>query len=128
VTYRQEEERIMPADAKLTARDLVERLQAPDELLRLHAALVLGSLGEEARPALPILVDLLCSDNVLDRRAAAWALRDLGEVAEEAVPALLEALEDDDEQVEDLAAQALEAIQGIEDDEGDDARPDRQAA
>jgi HEAT repeat protein len=127
---RHEEERIMPADAKLTARDLVERLQDPDDLVRLHAALGLGSLGEEARPAVPVLVDLLCSDTVLDRRAAAWALRDLGEVAEEAVPALLEALEDDDEQVGDLAAQALEAIQGgdDEDDEDDDAGPDRQAA
>jgi HEAT repeat protein len=119
----------MPADAKLTARDLVGRLQDPDELVRLHAALGLGSLGEEARPALPLLLDLLGSDNVLDRRGAAWALRDLGEVALEAVPALLEALEDDDEQVEELAAQALEAIQGVGDgDQDDEAGPDRQAA
>jgi HEAT repeat protein len=120
----------MPADAKLTARDLVERLQDPDELVRLQAALALGSLGEEARPAVPVLTALLHGDTVLDRRGAAWALRDLGEVAEEAVPALLEALEDDDEQVGDLAAQALEAIQGgdDEDDEDDDAGPDRQAA
>jgi HEAT repeat protein len=122
---RHEEERIMPADANLTARDLAERLQDIDELVRLHAALGLGSLGEEARPAVPLLLDLLGSDNVLDRRGAAWALRDLGEVAEEAVPALLEALEDDDEQVEDLAAQALEAIQGTSDDEDE---PHRRAA
>jgi HEAT repeat protein len=126
---RHEEERIMPADAKLTARELLERLRDPDELIRLHAALGLGSLGEEARPAVPVLTALLHSDTVLDRRGAAWALRDLGGVAEEAVPALLEALEDDDEQVEELAAQALEAIQGVgEDDEDDDAGPDRQAA
>jgi len=38
-------------------------------------------------------------------------------------------VEDDDEQVEGLAAQALEAIQGVgEDDEDDDAGPDRLAA
>jgi HEAT repeat protein len=120
----------MPADAKLTATQLVERLQDSDEMVRLHAAIVLGSLGEEARPALPILVDLLHCDNVLDRRAAAWALRGLGEVAEETVPALVEALEDGDEHVQDLAEQALEAIQGIdhEDEEGDDAGPHRRAA
>jgi HEAT repeat protein len=119
----------MPADAKLTARELVERLQDSDELVRLHAALRLGSLGEEARPALPILVDLLHCDNVMDRRAAAWALRELGEVAERAVPALLEALEDGDEQVQDLAEQALEAIQGVgEDEEEDDAEPEHRAA
>jgi HEAT repeat protein len=115
----------MPADAKLTARDLVERLQDPDELVRLHAALGLGSLGEEARPAVPVLTALLHGDDVLARRAAAWALRDLGEVALEAVPALLEALEDGDEQVGGLAAQALEAIQGADE---EDTGPDRQAA
>jgi HEAT repeat protein len=119
----------MPADAKLTAKGLVERLQDPDRLTRLLAALCLGSLGEEARPAVPVLAALLHCDNVLDRRAAAWSLRDSGEVAGETVPALLEALEDGDDQVVDLAAQALEAIQGAdEDDEDDDAGPDRQAA
>jgi HEAT repeat protein len=120
----------MPADGKPTARELVEQLQDSDELVRLHAALCLGSLGEEARPALPLLIDLLHCDNVLDRRAAAWALRGLGAVAAEAVAALLEALEDGDEQVADLAAEALEAIPGIEDDQDDqdDAGPHRRAA
>jgi HEAT repeat protein len=121
----------MPNDAKLTATQLVERLQSADELVRLHAAIALGSRGEEARPALPVLIDLLRSDNVLDRRAVTWALRELGDVAEEAVPALLEALEDDDEQVEELAVQALGAIEGIEDEdwgeEEDDDGPYRQA-
>ena len=122
----------MPDNAKLTATELVERLQGADELVRLHAAIALGSLGEAARPAVPVLIDLLGSDHVLDRRAAAWGLRDLGEVAEEAVPALLEALEDGDEQVGDLAAQALEVIEGVEDgdwgEEEDDDGPYRQAA
>jgi HEAT repeat protein len=119
----------MPDNPALTAEELVERLRGADDLVRLHAAITVGSLGEGARPAVPVLIGLLGSDKVLDRRAAAWGLRDLGEVAEEAVPALLEALEDDDEQVEDLAAQALEAIQGIEDDldEGDFG-PHRRAA
>jgi HEAT repeat protein len=44
-------------------------------------------------------------------------------VAEEAVPALLEALEDGDEQVGDLAAQALDAIRGL-DDEGQEDEQD----
>ena len=119
----------MPDNAKLTATELVERLQGADELVRLHAAIAVGSLGEAARPAVPVLIDLLGSDHVLDRRAAACGLRDLGEVAEEAVPALLEALEDGDEQVEDLAAQALEVIEGGDwGEEEDDDGPYRQAA
>jgi HEAT repeat protein len=80
--------------------------------VRLHAALALGSLGEAARPAVPLLVALLQSGRVLDRRAAAWSLRDLGGVAGEAVPALREALGDEDRQAAALAAQALAAIRG----------------
>jgi HEAT repeat protein len=68
----------------------------------------------------PLLADLLGSDSVLDRRAAAWGLRDLGGVARGAVPALREALEDGDEQVADLAAQALEAIQGSDEEAPED--------
>jgi HEAT repeat protein len=116
----------MPADAdgaELTTPELVRRLQDLDELVRLHAALALGSRGEEARAAVPVLADLLGSDNVLDRRAAAWGLGDLGAVAEAAVPALLEALDDDDEQVSDLAAQALHAMEGL-DNEGQEDQED----
>jgi hypothetical protein len=116
----------MSDDARLTAAELVERLHGPDELVRLHAALALGSRGEEARPAVPVLAALLRSDLVLDRRAAAWALRELGDVAEDAVPALIDALEDDDEQVEDLAAQALELSEGPDDDLDEDGEDDDQ--
>jgi HEAT repeat protein len=109
-----------PDSTRLTAEELIKRLRDADELVRLHAAITLGSLGEGARPAVPLLADLLVSDHVLDRRAAAWGLRDLGGVAEEAVPALLEALEDGDEQVADLAAQALEAIHGFDGESSED--------
>jgi HEAT repeat protein len=132
--YRDDEEPAMPARPDSTQRtleDLVKRLRDADELVRLHAALTLGSLGEGGRPAVPLLADLLGSDHVLDRRAAAWGLRDLGAVAEEAVPALREALEDGDEQVADLAAQALEAIQGFDEEapeEGPDGRAPGHAA
>ena len=122
----------MPDNPALTAEELVERLRGADDLVRLHAAITVGSLGEGARPAVPVLIGLLGSDHVLDRRAAAWALRNLGDVAEEAVPALLEAVEDGDEQVGELAVQALEVIEGIEngdwgEDEDDDG-PYQQAA
>lgn len=120
----------MPHDAEFTVEELIERLRGGDELERLHAALALGSLGEEARPAVPVLAGMLGSDSVVDRRAAAWALRELGDVAEEAVPALEEALEDEDDQVEDLAAQALLIIEGAEEDdvEDDGTEPFRRAA
>jgi HEAT repeat protein len=117
----------MPADSRtseLTVADLVERLHDPDELVRLHAALALGSRGEEARAAVPALLGLLGDGGARDRRAAAWALRDLAEAAEEAVPALLAALEDEDDGVVALADQALEAIQGAEAAEEDDETED----
>lgn len=109
----------MPAEFG-PVEELIGRLRDPEEVVRLHAALVLGSLGEEARPAVPALLDLLTNGDVRGRRAAAWALRDLGPVAEDAVPALLEALDDPDDQVEELAVQALSAIEGVDDEEDDD--------
>jgi HEAT repeat protein len=115
-----------PDSTPRTAEDFIKRLRDADELVRLHAAITLGSLGEDARPAVPLLADLLGSDHVLDRRAAAWGLRNLGGVAREAVPALVEALEDGDEQVGELAAQALEAIQGF-DEEAPGEGPDGHA-
>jgi HEAT repeat protein len=97
-------------NAILTVSALVERLDDPDPVVRVHAAMVLGSLGEGAQEAVPALVKLLREGEVQDRRVAALALGEVGPAAEEAVQALLEATGDEDEGVSKLAMRALEGI------------------
>ena len=41
---------------------LVANLKASDQVVRLHAATVLGSLGDAAVPAVPALIELLLVD------------------------------------------------------------------
>jgi HEAT repeat protein len=95
----------------LSVEQLVEMLQYPDPVVRIHAAFVLGTMGEDALPALPILFDMLKFGDVQDRKLAATTLGQIGPVASEAVPALLEAAnEDEDEGDSVLAMWALEEI------------------
>jgi HEAT repeat protein len=94
---------------------LIENLQDADQVVRLHAATLLGSLGEEAEAAVPVLIYLLENGDVQDRRLAALTLGEIGPVAEDALPALLEAADDEDEGVAALALDALERIDQGED-------------
>ena len=68
------------------------------------------SMGEDAEPALPALIELLNADSVHDRKLAALTLGEIGPAAEEAVPALLEAADDENEGVSEMAIWALEKI------------------
>lgn len=51
-------------------------------LAGMHAAAVLGSMGDEAEPAVPALIEMLKSDDVHDRRLAARTLGEIGPAAE----------------------------------------------
>lgn len=55
----------------LSVEELIHRLQNPDPLVRIHAAAILGSLAEQALPALPALIDLLKAEKAQDRKLAA---------------------------------------------------------
>jgi len=99
-----------------TVEKLIENLQAPDQIVRIHAATVLGSMGDDAEPAVPALIEMLKSADIHDRRLAALALGEIGPAAEAAIPALLEAVNDDDEGVAEMAEAALEQIDLVEDD------------
>jgi HEAT repeat protein len=94
---------------------LIQNLQDADQVIRLHAATLLGSMGDAAERAVPVLIELLQADDVHDRRLAALTLGEIGPVAEEAIPALLEAADDEDECVCELAVAALERIDLAED-------------
>jgi HEAT repeat protein len=89
---------------------LIESLQDSDSLVRIHAGFTLGTMGEEALPAVPVLIEMLTFGDAQDRKLAATTLGQIGPVAAEAVPALLEATNDEDEGVVDLAIAALEEI------------------
>lgn len=107
----------------LSVEKLVEMLQYPDPVVRIHAAFVLGTLEDDALPALPILIEMLKFGDVQDRKLAATTLGQIGPVASESVPALLEvANEDEDESVSDMAMWALEQIDLA------DGEPDAEAA
>lgn len=116
------EEHAMSADHEdLSFEKLVEMLQYPDPRARIHAGFVLGTLENEALPALPVLLEMLQSGDVQDRKLAAMTLGKIGPAACEAVPALLE-VANEDEDVSDMAMWALEQIDVA------DTEPDAEAA
>lgn len=97
----------------MTVADLVAQLQCLDFATRAHAASVLAEMDEQAAPAVPVLVELLTSTK--DKKLAIWTLGEIGPVAEAAIPSLLQIAQDDvDEDVADLAIEALEKIDLVE--------------
>lgn len=102
--------------------NLIELIQDNDPLVRVHAGFALGSIGEEALPAVPVLIEMLENGGVQDRKLAATTLGKIGPVAAEAIPALLEAATDEDDGVADLAVRALEEIDLADTDEEAEAK------
>jgi HEAT repeat protein len=94
---------------------LIANLKATDQVVRLHSATVLGSMGDDAAPALPALIELLWAENVHDRKLAALTLGEIGPPAKEAIPALFAAVDDEDEGLSEMAEWALEEIDVIQD-------------
>ncbi len=99
----------------LSLDKLIANLHAAHQVIRIHAATVLGSMGDAAAPAVPALLELLQADNVHDRKLAALTLGEIGPAAEEAIPALFAAVDDEDEGVAEMAEWALEEIDVEED-------------
>ncbi|RAM51789.1 MAG: hypothetical protein C6Y22_09670 [Hapalosiphonaceae cyanobacterium JJU2] len=78
-----------------------------DENLRIIAIALLGEIGSQAAPALPILNGLLKDTNTDVRIIVVHALKKIGK---DAVPALTTALKDPDSKVRLAATSALEQI------------------
>ncbi len=70
---------------------LIEAAQSKDGLLSETAIMALGSIGEQARPAVPTLARLL-KNNQSSRVPIALAFQDLGPVAAAATPQLIDML------------------------------------
>jgi HEAT repeat protein len=100
-------------DGKLSLVKLLGSLQAEDPVVQIHAAVAIGSLGQDADPAIPVLVELLRFGNVQDRKLAATTLGLIGPTAADALPAIREAADfDDDESVARVAMRVLDEIEG----------------
>lgn len=89
---------------------LIRRLKSHYDLKRIHAGLLLGRMGQEAREAVPTLLELLQDESIQNRKLAAWTLGHIGQGAVEAIPALLVALRDSNEGVRTMAREAVEKI------------------
>lgn len=99
------------SDSSLRVQKLIQRLQIPKYMVRLHAACLLGQMGADAKEAIPALLTLLRSEDLRDRKLAAWTLGYLGAATdEEAAAALRGASQDSEESLRILAASALERI------------------
>jgi len=64
----------------------------------------------------PALIELLEHGDIHDRKLAALTLGEIVPAAEEAIPALFAAVEDEDESLAEMAEEALEQIDLVEDD------------
>jgi HEAT repeat protein len=96
--------------AGLTIPQWIERLKDADQVVRIHAATVLGSIGAAAEPSVPALLDMLTNGGVHDRKLAALTLGEIGPAAQEAIPALLDAANDEDDDLSEMSLWALEEI------------------
>jgi HEAT repeat protein len=99
-----------------TVEKLIANLQDADQVVRIHAATILGLMGEDAEAAVPALIELLNNGDIHDRKLAALSLGEIGPAAFEAIPALFVAAEDGDDGLAEMAEEALEQIDLIEGD------------
>ena len=100
----------MTTDSTARFQKLIRVLKSPYDLKRIHAGLLLGRMGQEAKEAVPTLLELLQDESIQNRKLAAWTLGHIGQGAVEAIPALLVAVRDSNEGVRTLAREALEKI------------------
>ncbi|MDB6124817.1 MAG: repeat-containing protein [Pedosphaera sp.] len=93
----------------------LEELRDPDNQVRWNAATFLAQHSEEAKAAVPILIEMLGKDESNRLRAkAAMTLERFGKEAKVAIPALKKALEDEYSNVQEAAKEALAKIEAHE--------------
>lgn len=94
-----------------TVSDLIEELSSDNVETRLNAAFVLISIGPEAEPAIPALIENLNYQEAYEvRMTAAEALGAIGPAAKVAIPDLINLLQTDFVHVRRAAATALGQI------------------
>ena len=98
-----------PAETAIPA--LMERTKDDSVEVRRYLAEAFGGLGPIAAPAVPVLTDMLASDEDGQARfEAALALAQIGPAASDAIPVLAKAFNDENRYVRDNAVLALKRI------------------
>jgi hypothetical protein len=101
-------------DGNLSLVKLIGSLQDADPVVRVHAAFGIGSLGDDAAPVVPVLLELLRFGDVQERKLALTTLGLIGSAAADALPVVREVLDyDDDESVARVAMRVLDEIEGV---------------
>jgi HEAT repeat protein len=101
-------------DSHLSLVKLIGSLQDGDPVVRVHAAFAIGSLGENAAPVIPVLVELLRFGDVQERKLALTTLGLIGAAATDALPCVREVLDyDDEDSVARVAMRVLDEIEGV---------------
>lgn len=99
-------------DKNIAMAPLRRALSDSEVEVRRNAALAMGNIGgDEAREAVPVLIDALQNGELTMRQQAAAAIRNIGPIASDAVPALRRALLAPDETLRRNAAVALGGIE-----------------
>ena len=121
-------ERLVELVADLELRLLIDQLKIEEDIrsltrilanenmvpeVRGHVIVAIGEIGEEATPAVPLLIEALRAENPQNRMYAADALRYIGTGARAATSSLRTLSENDEAHyVRRAAAEALRAIEG----------------
>jgi HEAT repeat protein len=85
-----------PSPSQAAVKPLAKACGDDDFEVRRNAALALANIGgEDARPAVPVLVEILRKGDLDSKRLAALAFRSIGNEAPEAIPDLLRILTKD---------------------------------
>jgi HEAT repeat protein len=100
----------LAASAADDVKKLADEVSSTDKAVCLQAIDQLGTLGEDAAPAVPALVKALANPEAEIRWHAARGLGSIGAPAKSAVPALVEKLDDEVPEVRSYAAYALGKI------------------
>ena len=101
-------------DGNLSLVKLLGSLQDADSVVRVHAAFAIGSLGQDAAPAIPVLVELIRFGDAHERKLAVTTLGLIGPAAADALPVVREMMDyDDDESVARVAMRVLDEIEGV---------------
>jgi HEAT repeat protein len=91
---------------------LVKAVRGPDDVVRWQAISELGSMGPDAEPAVPLLIEILRREEGRARLATVWALANIGLPARGALPDLERWVEVEDEGLRTAVREAIDKIDG----------------
>ncbi|MHB8974805.1 MAG: HEAT repeat domain-containing protein [Pirellulaceae bacterium] len=99
-----------PKGPSLSVEEAIQALNSPNAVLQTQAAKVLVESGANAKPAIPIIIEILSRGEPVVRTELLFVLIELGPDAQEAVPVLIKLAASSDFHARYLTARALGGI------------------